>query len=640
MWHTARSGRRVWRLTVQSPGAAALKLHIQSGMQQGRIWVYAEDGAVKSGAAPYPASGPFGDGDFWTRMEKGERLTVEVTADSEVPGQPLVVTEVAHFEPVRMNEAQKTRPATPICSPDTGIPAEPWRAIGASVGLMLFQTENGSWATCTGTMLNDRQGTRSPLFLTAYQCISTAQRARSLEVFFRFEMSAGWGSFNPLVDLPRDYPFQSIGARILASASVSEGDASLLQLTGNVPSVAFAGWNGTDLPVGAEVRTIHHPAGTYTHLLVGNIVGVAVPPTVVGGLARTGPSDYFQMVYHGSNGMEEGSVGASMFRSDGIAYGTVSKASCWEVSKYSRFGTFLPRVQKYLNTPSNASCNVTVDLTNRSIPATGASGTFTVTAPGNCLWAVAADSDWITVTTKRGSGTGASSYTVQANGSTTSRVGSISIIGEQRRVVHFTQAGGTQVVVSDDVPDTHPFYKEIAFLLKNNGLADFCEAGRFCPDSTTTRGTMAQFIVRSLYGSDSFTYPAAPYFTDVPNTHPLFKYIQVMRQLEITAGCTATSYCPDLPVTRGQMAVFIVRALQSKNRVPQTAINEFAYTTGQQFSDVPSSHMFYPYIQRLKDLGITSGCSVTAYCPEDPNTRGQISVFLARGLFALWEGRQ
>ena len=41
----------------------------------------------------------------------------------------------------------------------------------------------------------------------------------------------------------------------------------------------------------------------------------------------------------------------------------------------------------------------------------------------------------------------------------------------------------------------------------------------------------------------------------------------------------------------------------------------------------------------MKDLGITSGCSFTQYCPDDPNTRGQISVFLARGLFVLWNDR-
>src|SRR5579871_4226115 len=54
-------------------------------------------------------------------------------------------------------------------------------------------------------------------------------------------------------------------------------------------------------------------------------------------------------------------------------------------------------------------------------------------------------------------------------------------------------------------------------------------------------------------------YPAAPYFTDVPSTHPYFPWIQKMKQLGITSGCNTTTYCPDDPVTREQMAVFIMR---------------------------------------------------------------------------------
>jgi hypothetical protein len=40
----------------------------------------------------------------------------------------------------------------------------------------------------------------------------------------------------------------------------------------------------------------------------------------------------------------------------------------------------------------------------------------------------------------------------------------------------------------------------------------------------------------------------------------MYSFIQKMRELAITSGCTATTYCPDNPTTRGQMAVFIIRA--------------------------------------------------------------------------------
>ena len=37
--------------------------------------------------------------------------------------------------------------------------------------------------------------------------------------------------------------------------------------------------------------------------------------------------------------------------------------------------------------------------------------------------------------------------------------------------------------------------------------------------------------------------------------------IEALAASGITSGCGGTSYCPDNPVTRGQMAAFLVRAL-------------------------------------------------------------------------------
>ena len=57
--------------------------------------------------------------------------------------------------------------------------------------------------------------------------------------------------------------------------------------------------------------------------------------------------------------------------------------------------------------------------------------------------------------------------------------------------------------------------------------------------------------------------PATARYTDVPTTHPFFQYIEALAASGVTAGCVATppQYCPDAFVTRGQMAVFLARAL-------------------------------------------------------------------------------
>ncbi len=57
--------------------------------------------------------------------------------------------------------------------------------------------------------------------------------------------------------------------------------------------------------------------------------------------------------------------------------------------------------------------------------------------------------------------------------------------------------------------------------------------------------------------------PPSPSFNDVPASHPFFQYIEALKKSGITGGCQASPplYCPDSPLTRGQMAVFLAKAL-------------------------------------------------------------------------------
>jgi hypothetical protein len=57
------------------------------------------------------------------------------------------------------------------------------------------------------------------------------------------------------------------------------------------------------------------------------------------------------------------------------------------------------------------------------------------------------------------------------------------------------------------------------------------------------------------------------------------------------------------------------------------------------FNDVPTSHRFFQFIEALKASGITGGCQTSPplYCPNDPLTRGQMAVFLAKALGLQWQ---
>ena len=54
------------------------------------------------------------------------------------------------------------------------------------------------------------------------------------------------------------------------------------------------------------------------------------------------------------------------------------------------------------------------------------------------------------------------------------------------------------------------------------------------------------------------------------------------------------------------------------------------------FTDVPTTHLFYQYIEALAAAGITSGCGGGNFCPDATVTRGQMAVFLAKALGLHW----
>ncbi len=87
-----------------------------------------------------------------------------------------------------------------------------------------------------------------------------------------------------------------------------------------------------------------------------------------------------------------------------------------------------------------------------------------------------------------------------------------------------------------------------------------------------------------------------------------------MKDLGITAGCTATTYCPGNTVSRDQMAVFIIRARLGLALAGGQSPT-FTYPTTPSFTDVAPGAFGYDWIQRMKLDGITAGCAANTYCP-------------------------
>jgi PKD repeat protein len=143
---------------------------------------------------------------------------------------------------------------------------------------------------------------------------------------------------------------------------------------------------------------------------------------------------------------------------------------------------------------------------------------------------------------------------------------------------------------------------------------------RFCPQDVVTRGQMAAFLARALS-----LPPTAEDFFDDDDGSVFEAAIDKLAAARITVGCNPpanTRFCPNDPVTRGQMAAFLSRA--------------FGLTAGgsDAFRDDDGS-VFESAIDRLWTAGITAGCNPPAndrFCPDSPVRRGEMAVFLARAL--------
>jgi hypothetical protein len=73
---------------------------------------------------------------------------------------------------------------------------------------------------------------------------------------------------------------------------------------------------------------------------------------------------------------------------------------------------------------------------------------------------------------------------------------------------------------------------------------------------------MAIFLLRAEHGSTYAPPAAVGMFSDVPKTEFTAPFIEQLANEKITGGCGGTKYCPANPVTRDQMAVFLVRTFK------------------------------------------------------------------------------
>jgi len=173
-----------------------------------------------------------------------------------------------------------------------------------------------------------------------------------------------------------------------------------------------------------------------------------------------------------------------------------------------------------------------------------------------------------------------------------------------------------------DVPPLQQFYNFVTTLV-SNAITVGVGGGNYGVDQATLRQQMAVFLLKGRHGL-CYTPPACTvgYFADVACPSTFANWIQALAEEGITGGCGGGNYCPTNPVRRDQMAVFLLKAEHGPAYVPPPCAGAFA--------DVPCPSQFANWIEQLAHEGITGGCGNGNYCPQNPNTRGQMAVFLVK----------
>ncbi|MEX0834740.1 MAG: S-layer homology domain-containing protein, partial [Nitriliruptor sp.] len=106
----------------------------------------------------------------------------------------------------------------------------------------------------------------------------------------------------------------------------------------------------------------------------------------------------------------------------------------------------------------------------------------------------------------------------------------------------------------DDVSSRNVHYGNVGAVTAA-GIATGCGSRAFCPDRPITRAEMAEWVAAAMRLS-----PVTPNFDDVAPSMSAAGAIGALQKAGVVGGCTATSYCPNASVNRGQMATFLTKA--------------------------------------------------------------------------------
>jgi hypothetical protein len=342
-----------------------------------------------------------------------------------------------------------------------------------------------------------------------------------------------------------------------------------------------------------------------------------------------------------------------LIRTTGTGSGTIPMAVDGNTTASARNGTVTVNGQVYTIVQPPSSC--TYGLTYPSLSSAGGTASISVAAPTGCQWDVElGNSDPALVTSSSaGTGNGTVAVSVPPNGGVENlsynvQIGGSSSSISQQSACFYSFPNGTAVFIPAD---------SLSYSIQTNTNLNGCQWNAYSDSpswltlnnafssgtgmfsyTVTPNDTGFDRTANIFIGSQQLTLTqrfTSAEFADTPPSATFFDAANLMLLAGVTDGCVQSSgpstglFCPNNNVTRQEMAAFIVRAVTG-------TLMPAIYNPVPYFTDVPPTNPFFPHIQKLEELGITSGCATGLFCPTDDIPRWEMAIFMVRARLMLY----
>jgi lysyl endopeptidase len=354
-WHTTSEGGSYWTLTIESPEAKAMRVHLENLTipDGGHVMVYNRNNVTEI-YGPYRQSDLYGFAELWTASIFGPVVTLEYYVPPGVEPAAVAGLQVTEITHLYVDLSTLLSPQLLTCHNDLACNAG-WASEGNGVAGLgtIGGTAGVLW--CSGALLNDFDNdTFVGYFLTANHCLNgsdsalgTQAQANTVEYYWRYQRP----TCNGTAPDPATVPRTATGADLISRQTRNAGnDHAFLRIRGALPGgLTFAGWDTTAFSNGNASTGIHHPDGSFKRISFGTI--------------HSSDTNYWNVNWS-SGTTEPGSSGSPVFDSSrrlrGQLWGdnrTCPAAGATARSVYGRFNVTYPNIRRWMEIGGTINVN-------------------------------------------------------------------------------------------------------------------------------------------------------------------------------------------------------------------------------------------------------------------------------------------